>query len=99
MIHSEGPWKEEIDDFGDVWVRQDEGHRVFIGNLEDSCGTCHANSRIMVAAPDMLKALESALQRLITWQIVAPELWGERDTEVLREVNSALALAKLGPGS
>lgn len=59
--YSPGPWREGDDDEGNWWIFQDDAHKVFIGNLEDTCGTCHRNATLMTAAPELLQALQELL--------------------------------------
>lgn len=58
MSHSPGPWREEIDDDGNVLVVMDEGHSVYFGNMEGTCGTCHANATLVSRAPEMVEILK-----------------------------------------
>lgn len=62
MKYSPAPWKEEETEDGDVFVVMDEAHRVLIGNLEDTCGTCHANARLISAAPELIALLEDLVE-------------------------------------
>jgi hypothetical protein len=56
--HTPGPWAlVEGDDNGDIYVEADPAHRYYISNMEGSCGHCHADARLIAAAPDMLDAL------------------------------------------
>ena len=64
MNHSPGPWEEKVTDDGLVWVLMPDGHRVSIGDMEETCGICHANARLIAAAPEMLKALELAVNTM-----------------------------------
>ena len=59
MNHSPGPWKEKITDDGLVWVLMPDAHRVSIGDMEETCGICHANARLIASAPALLEALET----------------------------------------
>ncbi len=56
--HTPGPWEEKITGDGLVWVIMPDAHRVSIGDMEETCGICHANARLIAAAPDLLAALE-----------------------------------------
>ena len=53
MTHTPGPWAVDITDEGELWVRILQ-HDLFIGDLEDTCGECHANAQLIAAAPDLL---------------------------------------------
>ena len=57
MEYSPGPWEEKITHDGLVWVLMPDGHRVSIGDMEETCGICHANSRLIAKAPQMYSAL------------------------------------------
>ena len=62
MKHTPGPWQEVVDVDGDVWVcpegeRETHAHTYYVGNMENTCGECHANARLIAAAPELLAAL------------------------------------------
>ena len=57
--HSPAPWTVEINPDGDLLVLTEDAHSIYIGNLEGTCGTCHANARLIAAAPDLVAALEA----------------------------------------
>ena len=59
VTHSVAPWTVEINPDGDLLVLTEDAHSIYIGNLEGTCGTCHANACLIAAAPEMLKALET----------------------------------------
>jgi hypothetical protein len=61
MKHSPAPWTEYEDDDGNVLVKMDNAHEVLIANLEGSCGTCHANARLIQLAPEILELLEQII--------------------------------------
>lgn len=60
--YSPAPWIETEDEDGNVIVVMDKAHSVVVANLEGSCQTCHANARLIKAAPMMLNALEDCLE-------------------------------------
>lgn len=66
--HSPAPWHETENDDGDVIVRMDENHFVVIGNLEDTCETCHANAHLIAASPKLLDALRDIESNLVDLQ-------------------------------
>ncbi len=60
---TKGKWTEYTDENGDVWVlagnvKPEEMHAYLIGNMEDTCGECHANAQLMVNAPKYYAALK-----------------------------------------
>jgi len=55
--YTPGPWEETENMDGDLIVRMDISHMIVIGNLEDTCSVCHANARLIAAAPELLEAL------------------------------------------
>jgi len=59
------PWKEEIDDFGDIWLILDNGHRVFWGDMEHACKTCHEYLTLAVAAPKLLAACQALMDAIL----------------------------------
>jgi hypothetical protein len=59
MSHTPGPWKDEITEEGELLVRMDKRHSVYIGDIEDTCRECHANARLVAAAPELLEALQA----------------------------------------
>jgi hypothetical protein len=59
--HTPGPWKDFVDDDGYLIVQMDAAHTVMLGDMESTCGTCHANARLIAAAPELLDALEGLL--------------------------------------
>jgi hypothetical protein len=62
MNHSPAHWIEYEKEDGDFGVLMDDHHLVIFGNLEGSCGTCHANAALTAAAPELLEALEDLWQ-------------------------------------
>lgn len=73
--HTPGPWKDTITDEGDLIVQIGEPvenpttdmattHGVFLGDMEGTCGECHANARLIAMAPDLL-ALASRLREAL----------------------------------
>lgn len=62
MKHTQGGWKvEDTDEEGNIWIRI-PGHDIFIGNIEDTCGECYANARLIAAAPKLAAMLSSVLK-------------------------------------
>jgi hypothetical protein len=61
MKYSSSPWKYVETDDGDILVVMDKTHDILIGNLEDSCGICQANARLISTAPELLEALENLI--------------------------------------
>lgn len=58
--HTPGPWEDIINDEGELWVVIDNGdHDIFIGDMEDTCGECHANAQLIAASPDLLAVCEA----------------------------------------
>jgi hypothetical protein len=53
--HTPSPWKTKITDDGELWVIVGDHIEIYIGDLEETCGECHANARLMAIAPEMLK--------------------------------------------
>jgi Fe-S cluster biogenesis protein NfuA len=60
--YSPAPWTETENDDGDLIVRMDKSHSIVVGNLEGSCTTCHANSSLIAAAPELLETVEKLLK-------------------------------------
>lgn len=58
MKPSPAPWSEFETDDGDFGVKMDNAHSVIFGNLEGSCGICHANARLTSLAPELLEVLD-----------------------------------------
>ena len=71
MKSSPVPWSEFETDDGDFGVKMDDAHSVIFGNLEGSCGICHANARLTSLAPELLEMLENVSKKFHTtgdWQ-------------------------------
>lgn len=62
--HSPAPWSEIENENGDVIVKMDDSHEVLIGNLEGTCGVCHANARLIRMSPVLLRNLEKCVEML-----------------------------------
>lgn len=65
MTNFQEPWTLiDTDENGDLFVRmgQGDGHKIFFGNIEDTCGFCHANARLTAKAPELLKMLIEILR-------------------------------------
>lgn len=77
MKHSPAPWKVTEDENGDTFVvpEEDFAHRIFIGNLEDTCSTCYANANLIASAPELLETLELVMKAFegnfaIDWNMI-----------------------------
>lgn len=98
--HSPAPWREQIDDDGNLNVIMPDGHIVYVGNLEGTCGTCHANAALIAAAPELLTALQEATRLL--WKFhktTAESTWATPDvaenfaTNAVKEYRAIIAKA------
>lgn len=57
---TKGPWKAEINELGELWLIMSDGsHKVYFGDMEETCGMCHANADLAAASPEMYTALEA----------------------------------------
>jgi hypothetical protein len=65
--HTPGPWKDFVNDDGYLIVQMDDAHTTVLGDMESTCGTCHANARLIAKAPEMLNQLER-LVALAKWR-------------------------------
>lgn len=87
MGHTPGPWKVEIDSDGSVLIMCSDGaHRYYIGDMEDTCTECHANARLIAAAPDLLEACRAFIEADMQWTDVA--------NAVLEQMEAAIAKAE-----
>jgi hypothetical protein len=91
--HTPGNWYEFIDKVGDVYVlagdaKPGEHHAYYIGNMEDTCGECHANADLMAAGPDLLEACAAFIE---AWE---KSLQLEKTDVALRLARAAIAKAK-----
>ena len=72
MAHTPGPWKVR-----DRTQLHGFSYPFHIGNpyLRNTVCDClrHADARLIAAAPEMLEALEGALERLESYEIMGPE--------------------------
>ena len=55
--YSAPPWNLVTTEDGDEKVVMDEGHEVFIGNIEDTCNICYSNAHLIEQAPIMYELL------------------------------------------
>lgn len=53
-----------------------ETHRAYMGDMENTCGECHANADLAAAAPDLLEAAEAVMH---FWES-DPEAFGDEAT-------------------
>lgn len=56
---SDGEWKSVVDEDGDLVVHMGTSHHVVFGNMEGSCGECHANADITALVPQLLDVIEN----------------------------------------
>jgi hypothetical protein len=57
MTHTPEPWELETTEDGDMLLVMDHHLRIDLGNAH-VCDICHANAKLMRAAPELLAALE-----------------------------------------
>lgn len=69
--HTPGPWRKPLakEDYAGACVVRDDGYivadcNVFGGDGAPSAQECEANARLIRAAPDLLAACKSALERI-----------------------------------
>jgi hypothetical protein len=82
--HTPGPWQDFVNDDGELIVQMGKSHRVFVADMEGSCSHCHANARLIAAAPELLQACEAALK-------LADEM---NEGDLYDQIKSAIAKAK-----
>lgn len=70
--YTPGPWEfiEGDPENGDVYVKMDDSHDVYVANMEGSDYIDHANGRLITAAPDLLEALQKILNN---WDNLHPK--------------------------
>ncbi len=95
ISYSDGPWKEHIDDDGKVWVTMPDGHSVYIGDMEGTCGTCHANAQLIIASPELYKVAKQVEHiGQLADDPTCPDAFLIAETQVLRNMaKAALNLA------
>ena len=61
--HTPLAWKAIVTDDGELIIHMEgsPSHNLLIGDMESTCGECHANARLIAAAPNLLAACEAAL--------------------------------------
>lgn len=89
MKHTKGPWRVELNTCIEVWNQNT--HICDLSGDHESHTEVNdlANARLIAAAPDMLEALEVALETLLE----QPDLVGDADMSV-RTIKSAIAKAR-----
>ena len=75
--HSMLPWKEVDTEDGYCIVVMDDSHSILIGNLEDTCETCHANSRLISLSPELYQALTTIEDYSAGTEHIEPESYKE----------------------
>lgn len=72
--HTPGPWRDEVTDDGNlcVVIGSKAHQRIWIGDIENTCGECRANARLIAAAPALLAACEG----LVGWVETANSVEG-----------------------
>ena len=98
MEHSKGPWETDgrvspagagyldiVCPKGRIAMMDCENDAFWDAELE-------ANAALIVAAPDMLAALEQAYQQLNTW--MNDDKWDDEDEAVMEQIWAAISKAK-----
>ena len=95
MKYSPGPWEVGINPDGDLNVHTGDAHCIYIGNMEGTCATCHANARLIAAAPELL-ALVNAVEwvRDVEGNFHCPWCYALKEIDHFEDCKRQQALAK-----
>lgn len=96
MAHTKGPWKirKSTDVDGDTWENiESETHTICM--MTGGTGDDEGNSSVVVAAPDLLEALQSLTERYIVLAASGDcGHWNPEEEKVIIRAKAAIAKAK-----
>ena len=76
MTHTKTPWMELINGKGEVLIvaEHSEHDVAYIGDMEGTCGECHANAEFIVRACNAHDVLVGALKKIYAISIYESEV-------------------------